>query len=550
MTFRSVARSNEALLADFESALALQDIALLRSGEQFLLASKAKARGLAVARCLPSAASRLAPGYQAVIVPTNHAAPSDIARLVSRGDTAASTIVADDKTGYLTLIGSSGELNALLANIAAIDRPAARGGVTRTFSLTRADPLVVVAELKSLSEAADFSGTTLVPLPRLGQIVATARSDSQMSALAGWIARLDTAATQDAETLWRYRPLNLSAEGLAQALTEVSGRRPADAGPKAGPADPAVAASPASGEPVGGGADWRIGVQKEANTLLVFTSPARWRLLEPLLDELDKPPAQVMIEATVLEVTLGKSFRLGVDWSLVATSGQLNIVSSNAASGAVAPTYPGLSVTYLNNDVKAVVDALSTRTNVQVVSAPKLSALDNHEASLQVGDQVPIVNQTSRSTSNGDAPIVSVTEYRDTGVILKIKPRINGANSVVLDFSQEVSTVSENTISDIDSPTIQQRRFQSQVELVEGETVALGGMMSTRRNAGGSGVPWLSELPGVGALFGTRSRGDERTEMIVLLKARILRDAASRQAGLESLRSQLPSAESHVAQGR
>jgi general secretion pathway protein D len=232
-------------------------------------------------------------------------------------------------------------------------------------------------------------------------------------------------------------------------------------------------------------------------------------------------------------VTLGRQFQFGVDWSLF--EAHLRIGSIGNRTGEVAPTFPGLSITYLNDNIEAAVRALGAKTDIQVVSAPKIISLDNRTARLQVGDQVPIVTQSAQSTVTPDASLVSSIDYRSTGVILTVTPRISGGDRVVLDVSQEVSSVAQTNSSGIDSPTIQQRRFESSLVLQDGQTVALGGLISSNRSNSNSGVPGLKDVPVLGALFRSEGRDHSRSELIILLSARIISDAASANRVMEEL---------------
>jgi general secretion pathway protein D len=269
----------------------------------------------------------------------------------------------------------------------------------------------------------------------------------------------------------------------------------------------------------------RVGVDKDTNTLLVVAPPPRWIQVQRILNEIDRPPRQVLIEASILEVTLDKQFQFGVDWSYVSDDFSLSSINNN--QGAIGPSAPGLSVTYLSTNIKAAISALGSKTNVVVVSAPKIVALDNHTARLQVGDQVPVVTQTAQNTTAANAPLVSSVDYRSTGVILTVTPRISGDDSLVLDVSQEVSSVIKTVTSGIDSPTIQQRRFESTLVLRNGGVAALGGLISSNGSDSNSGVPWLKDIPAVGALFRTQGKTATRSELIVLLTARLMNDQAS-----------------------
>ena len=276
-------------------------------------------------------------------------------------------------------------------------------------------------------------------------------------------------------------------------------------------------------------------MSRDANILVVTAPPSRWVQIRKMLDEIDRSPGQVFIEASVLEVTLTNELRMGVNWSALAAKGKLNIVSSADPTGIIAPTFPGLGVTYLGSNIAAAIDALKSVTAVEVISAPKLVTLDNHLARLEVGDQVPVTIQSAQQTTTPNAPLINSTEYRDTGVILNVTPRISGEDHVVLDIDQEVSSVAKTTSSGIDSPTIQQRRFQGTLALKDGETMALGGMISSSRTRNSSGIPLAKDIPVLGALFRSNDDSNDRTELIVLITARIIKDHASSERVMADL---------------
>jgi general secretion pathway protein D len=269
----------------------------------------------------------------------------------------------------------------------------------------------------------------------------------------------------------------------------------------------------------------RIGVDNDSNTLLISGPPAQWIQIQRILQEIDVAPRQILIEASIVEVTLTNDFQFGVDWSVMGNN--LAATSINSSSGTVAASTPGLALTFLGNDIKGALNTLSAKTNVQVVSAPKIVTLDNQAAQLQVGDQVPIITQSAQSTSSAGAPVVSSVDYRNTGIILNVTPRISGDDKIVLIVDQEVSSTVETTTSGIDSPTIQQRSFNSTVVVPSGKVVALGGLISTNKSTSRSGVPWLADVPGLGALFRTDTKNNDRTELIVLISAKIIQNPAS-----------------------
>jgi general secretion pathway protein D len=198
---------------------------------------------------------------------------------------------------------------------------------------------------------------------------------------------------------------------------------------------------------------------------------------------------------------------------------------------------------YAGANFQAVLNALKTITDVTTLSAPKLMVLNNHTATIQVGDQVPISTGNAVSTLTNGAPIVNSIEYRDTGVILKVTPRVNRNGLVLLDIAQEVSDVlpltAQQVSSGIDSPTIEQRKIATSVAVKDGETIALGGLIKNAVTRGRSTIPLLGDIPVLGHLFGDTTSGLVRTELVVLLTPRVVRAQVDADAITDELRNSI-----------
>jgi general secretion pathway protein D len=236
-------------------------------------------------------------------------------------------------------------------------------------------------------------------------------------------------------------------------------------------------------------------------------------------------------------VTLTDQLRYGLEWFF--HTGDSNFTFSSLATGAVSPAFPGFSYAFSSANAQVVLNALSQITDVKVISSPQLMVLNNETARLQVGDQVPIATQEVQSVANSDAPIVNSIEYRDTGVILNVSPRVNSGGLVVLDIVQEVSDVVPTTTSDLNSPTIQQRRVKSTVAVQSGESVALGGLIRDSNSKGVTGLPVLSEIPVLGNLFKTTDNTQRRTELLILLTPRVVANRKDAREITEELRSRV-----------
>lgn len=531
MSFRIERRLTRAqLLEAFEAALSTSDIVMVRQGDTISLLPRAKAKGAAGIRTQGDHASRA--GYELVAVPLSYAAPTEVAKALEAVGEGALVVYSSDKQGLLMLGGDRRELEAASQMIRVVDRAGLDGSKIRWFPLERAPAISVANDLDKVLQTAAVSGVSVMPLKRLNGIFIFARTPQALDLVGEWVRKFDQPQSDLGVTLWVYRPRNVAALEIAETLNSVLSNRTSSA--TAAASTPAPTSSGGSPQPAAAVQATsyqttdedpvRVGVDKHSNTLLISASSTRWVQIQRILGEIDRAPAQILIEASILEVTLGNDFRFGVDWSVMGAGGRLNVKSSNNQTGAVAPTYPGLAVTFLDKDVSVAIDALRSRTAVQVVSNPKIVTLDNHTARLQVGDQVPIVTQSSQATTSPNAPLVVTTDYRSTGVILSVTPRISGEDKITLEIGQEVSSVAKTTTSGIDSPTIQQRKLDSTLLLKDGATVALGGLISTNRSRNRSGVPLLQGAPLVGGLFRSETKSDDRTELIVLLTAHILRD--------------------------
>ena len=287
------------------------------------------------------------------------------------------------------------------------------------------------------------------------------------------------------------------------------------------------------------------------NAIIVLGTPRDYATIEDALRKLDIPPLQVLIEAAITEVSLTDELRYGVQWNYLNGSSQVGY----SEGGTPQPTqvYPGFSFFYGGSSINATLNALQQRTNIKVVSAPKLLVLNNQSAALQVGDQVPISTGSATNLVGNTNAVVNSIEYKDTGVILKITPRVNASGVVQLDVSQEVSQVNTTAASSStqrQSPTISTRRIATTVAVRDGEVIALGGLFSSTKNFGKNGIPFLSQIPVIGGLFGTQQNTERRTELIVLLKPHVIETTDDARAATEELRSKIRTLEPFKSSGK
>ena len=561
LTFRIEQRlTREQLLAAFDAILGANGIALVRNGDQLVVTPQSKAKSAATVS--EHIESTHATGYEVIALPLSYAQPSEVAKALTAISSENSVVYVNDRLGLLLLGGSGTQLRAAMETVKIFDQSSFADSKIRWFELSQAQATTVAEELDRIVQGGGMVATVVVPLKRLNGIIIFGRSNESLTELGKWVARLDTPGKETSASLWVYHPHASSADALARTLSTLLGfQAPVDTGGAVrtsssggfgmrSPTDLQVLAPQAMTTPTGPGGTtaagddvMRVGVDKDTNTLIISTSPARWVQIQRILGEIDRTPRQILIEASILEVTLTKDLQFGVDWKIL--SKNLTVGSVGKGAGTVSATFPGFSATYLDGNIQASISALGSLTAVEVVSAPRIIALDNKTARLQVGDQVPVVTQSAQSQVTTGGPVVSSVDYRSTGVILNVTPRVTGEDQLTLEVDQEVSNVAKTVTSGIDSPTIQQRRFESTLVMHDGAVVALGGLISSTKTSGNSGVPYLKDLPAVGALFRSDSHNTTRTELIVLLTAKIIKDLPTQKAAMDDLLKDMQELQAH-----
>ncbi len=475
----------------------------------------------------------------------------------------------DTGRNALILSGTPREIAAIQETISVFDVDWMRGMSFALVPVKSSSPAAIVQDLDQIFETRSgaLKGIVrFVPNARLKSVLVISSRSKYLKEATRWIKKLDVLAETSEASLHVYKVLNRNASDLAKILEQVysssqdaaagaqgnvaprydtatigSGMPPAITG---GPETPptGIDVLPAGTDPASvtlAAADGRTRIVADDtnNALLIFTSDSTFDRMKSILLELDTVPNQVLLEAVIAEVSLDDDLKFGVRWFL----GEKNNggAFSDVANGAVSSAFPGFSYFLKANDVGFALNAISSVTNVRVLSAPSLVVLDNRTATLQVGDQVPVVTQSAKGTGALDAPIVSTVELKDTGIILNVTPRVNDSGLVTLDIEQEVSSVTETTTSDIDSPTIHQRKLKTSVVVSDGEALALGGLIQERETKGKTKVPVLGDIPLIGNAFRQKAESLSRTELIIFIRPRVIRDLVEARQVTEEFRRQL-----------
>jgi len=291
----------------------------------------------------------------------------------------------------------------------------------------------------------------------------------------------------------------------------------------------------------------KIIADEENNALVVKATQEEYQGIEDAIKRLDISPLQVLLEATIVEVELTGDLQYGVQWFFRNNDvdgntgiGRLGGIVGGTDGNLTGVGGDGFSYSLVDSDgfIRALLQARAEDDKMQILSSPSLLVLDNHTASINVGDQVPV--RTSESTNTGtDALVTSTIQFVETGVTLQVAPRVSQNGNVVMDIYQNIRTANPTNSSGIDSPTIDQREVSTSVAVPSGDTIVLGGLIRDENTDGNIGVPGLRNIPIVGNLFGTTTKTSERTELLVLITPTAIRNASEAREATQELRNKL-----------
>jgi general secretion pathway protein D len=591
--------SRDALLSVLESALKMNNGVLAASGNGYRITPA----GEAVAGDLTSVSlnreDALAPGFGVSVLPLHNVSAEAMLTLLENFISRGGSMKAEATGNLLLIRGTAGERRSLMDVAASFDVDWLKGQSAGIFPLTHATPDELIGELQQTmhAEQGDLVAKMVrfQPIHRLNAVLVLSRQSTHLRKAAEWIRRLDR-SNAAGQSLYVYRVENSKAQDLAALLNDTlgsggGGRKSSrsevapgrgvqslsakgsqsssnpnplstgggllqPAAPQTGQVQPAAAIRPArpapsttpapgpSAAPSSGASsappEARIIADEVNNLLLINSSPSEYQRILTVLRKIDRPPLQVMINATIAEVTLNDTLRYGVQVFLKGKDFSGGHV--NQTEIPLGPGFPGMNFILGSlTDPKLVLDALAGVTEVKVVSSPSVVVIDNQPALLKVGDEVPISTQQTSAIESVNAPIINTIRFRDTGVILKVIPRVNSSGLVTMDIEQEISAVVPQAGGPTLTPTISQRRIASTISVYSGQMVALGGLISEQRNRDKSGLPIINKVPILGEIIGTNERGTKRTELIVFIRPQVIRDPHDARAVAEELRSRLHS---------
>ena len=525
----------------------------------------------------------LQPGFSVLVVPLKFIGAADMAKILKPLTPQGGVVRVDPVRNLLILAGGQSELRHMIDTIDMFDVDWMAGMSVGIYKLANMDvKSAEPAVEKLLGDKANSPLAGLVrviPLEQLNAFMVVTSQPAYLEKAKAWIQRID-AAGYGGTQLFVYPVKNGSAVKLAAVLSSLySSKTPettagasvapglsgtsltssaaatgsttmgvtsgvgtttATAGLGTGLTLPTSQASAEQGSTIVSGGDQNVALKSEGgvkiiadkdnNSLLILATAQEFEKIEAALRKLDTSPRQVLIQVTIAQITLNNNLQYGLEWFFSNNGGTVNgqLVTNLGTSGGSIPSTPtslsnGFSIYKLGSagDIRALFSALEVDSDLKILSTPQLMVTDNQTAQIQIGDQVPTLGNT-QTTSTGT---ITSVNYISTGVQLTVTPRINAGGLVSMDISQAVSTPSATTTSGINSPTVSQRSIVTHVAVQSGKTLVLGGLMQDQDGGGNTGLPYLSRIPVLGALFGAQSQSKVRNELVVLITPRVINNA-------------------------
>ncbi|TDI56333.1 MAG: type II secretion system protein GspD [Alphaproteobacteria bacterium] len=572
-TSRPLPRS--ALLATLENILRLHGAVLVEADGVYKVLPASEATSGAIRPRLGKGARGRGFGVQ--IVPLEFIAVAEMEKILQPFTTTGSILRVDKARNLLLLSGTRQELGNLLDIVGIFDVDWLAGTSVALVQLKYTEAKDVIEDLeKVFGNQSDGPMAGLVrfqPIERLNAVLVMSARPAYLKKVQEWITRFDRTSDEAGRRLFVYFVENGRAVDLAATLGQIFGTAAAPA-----PARAALAPGlkpvevrtektvvrttakpgekpPATGQPrpmgakktpapkgakaaaisIEGESEIRIIADEANNALVILATPADYRMVEAAIKKLDIVPLQVLIEATIAEVTLNDQLKYGIEWFFRTGSSSFALTEGAGDDTTPDQILPNFSFLFNTPSARVVLNALDKVSDVNIISSPQLMVLDNQTARLQVGLQVPFATQSSVSVGDPDAPLVSTIQQLDTGVILNVTPRVNPGGLVIMEIEQEVSFVKDPGTGGV-TPTIDQSKISTTVAVQSGETVALGGLIQDTRTKITQGIPLLSRLPIIGPLFGVKEDNTDRTELLVLITPHVVRNMEEARRVTEELR--------------
>ena len=525
------------LLSIIESVLASKSAVLISRRNHYELVPIAKAKNYSFKPELYSARN-IRPGYRMVVVPVNYVNPDDLKSILESVAPAAGHLKIDKERRAIVMTGSEEEISNVVDAVQIFDVSWLKSKSFALLPIENTQATIVKDEIsKILTSQNKTNDVVLDTFDRFNALLVVASYKDEIDAVRNWVKILDVQVPSADTQLFVYDVQNRKASELSDILNGIFNEEAAVDISRAG-----------FGRDIVGSEESVVLTNKQTasvkkysssdsstlkfvaddthNSIIILAKETEYKNIKAVLAELDTLPLQVSTAVSIVEVTLSDELSFGVEWFIKNDGINGGDYSSEAlldlnAGAGIGPIVPGFS--YVLNGtgslVTAVLNTLASQSKLNVISSPSLMALDNQTATIRVGDQQPVQVSSAKSTDN-DVLTQSI-EYKSTGVLLTVTPRVNSGGLVTMELNQEVTDVGSIDIA-TGQRSFLQRNINSTVAVQDGSTIVLGGLITENKVESESGIPGLYKLPLIGGLFGSTSTSMVKRELIVLITPKVI----------------------------
>lgn len=456
------------------------------------------------------------------------------------------TVQDDPARNGVLLTGQVQYINAATQMLQVLDQPLMRSRVSARIvpvfwsadELSRRLTEILTAEgYYAGSTPTAPSPVMLMPVGSINAVLVFATNQKLLDHVLFWARDLDQ-PTRAAGTgnYFTYGVRNADATDIAATLQQVMG------GGVASTAGASVTGNTGTTAARSSGGAPRIVVNKATNSLIIQTTPSEYQQWYSLLQELDRPARSALVSVTVAEVNLSENEQFGFNWLVKQFEVNGTPVNMSANLGVADVSSTGGFSLKIGSLPTLALSALASKTKVHILSNPSILTRSGEDATISVGNEVPVITsqQSNANTNTNNGGVLQTIQYRNTGIILRVRPVVHSGGRIDLDVSQEVSSAVQTTNGVNASPTISTRKLDTKLTVADGNTVVIGGLMQDSRNDSGGGVPYLKDAPILGGLFRNHNNKGEKTELVVLITTYAIEDEFDAQAISEAFRTRFP----------
>ena len=490
------------------------------------------------------------------IVPLRYVASQEMEKILKRFLGKGGDIINFAERNILIIVDTAANMQKLLTLIDTIDLSIFDTMHVKFYELEDSEAKDLAKELEDLFNALGLDTkkkkggggevVRFIPIERLNIVLAVSSMPDIFEKVSEWVEKLDGVREELEEQIFIYFVENAKAIDIGDIIKELYGDKKKERDTKQPTRTsrtrdrktktPTKKTTSKTGTSATTG-EIKVVVDEVNNAVIVRATPQDYAQVLKTIKLLDIIPKQVLIEVLIAEVTLDKNSEFGVEWTFASDSASLggykgvDRVGQNFNLGGLGLdlTQPvgasGFTYAFASEALEAFLRAYARENEVKILSTPHILVQDNTEAKIDVGEEVPIVTSEYTPTSvQVDTSLSRSIEYRDTGILLTVTPRINDKGLVTMEVNQEVSNVSEQRLEGIDSPIILKRQAQTSLVVQDGRTIVIGGLIRDQKEVTKEGIPYLYKIPYLGMLFGYTKEILKKTELLFLITPHVVQN--------------------------